>query len=290
MTGIVAIVVTFRPDERVPENLARIVPQVDRVIVVDNGSSPQHLAAIRAGATERQFELIENGTNLGIASALNVGVKRALSLGCEWIVLFDQDSTIGPGFINTMMDAYSSSPVRERAAVVFPRHEDRATGRWLPFDVDENGDPMVAITSGSLIPAAVFAACGLFEDGLIIDAVDKEFCLRCRWRGYSLLYCSAAVMLHTIGAPREHKYLGLWRILATHHSAARRYYMVRNNLIVAFRYSRRYPQWCFRTVLHIAKTSFRALLVEENRWMKLRLALRGVRHAIAGRLGKLVEI
>jgi rhamnosyltransferase len=76
-----AIVVTFHPRPEYSENLAKILAQVDLLIVVDNGSNEQELTQIRLASREPGFKLIENGDNLGIAAALNLGVREAQKEG-----------------------------------------------------------------------------------------------------------------------------------------------------------------------------------------------------------------
>src|ERR1700730_12863141 len=89
-----AIVVTFHPRKDHFQNFAKIRAQVDLLVVVDNGSAEDELAQIRESRDELHFNLIENGENLGIAAALNLGVRVAQREGCRWVALFDQDSAV----------------------------------------------------------------------------------------------------------------------------------------------------------------------------------------------------
>ena len=50
--GVCAVLVTFRPNEAVEANLAAIRPQVESLVVVDNGSSNQSVSWLR-GVCER---------------------------------------------------------------------------------------------------------------------------------------------------------------------------------------------------------------------------------------------
>ncbi len=75
--SVCAVVVTYHPDDVVLENLVAIRPQVQGLLVVDNGSSEERRNRLRRGARDVGFTLIENGENLGIATALNIGAKWA---------------------------------------------------------------------------------------------------------------------------------------------------------------------------------------------------------------------
>ncbi len=79
--SVCAVIVSFRPRREDLGNLARVRPQVEHLVVVDNGSPEEQLHLLRAASHELDFALIENGQNLGIAAALNVGVKWAQANG-----------------------------------------------------------------------------------------------------------------------------------------------------------------------------------------------------------------
>src|ERR1700749_3536510 len=78
-TSVCAVMVTYHPDDGVLDNLAAIRPQVKGLVVVDKGSSKDDRNRWRLAAREMGFTLVENGDNLGIAAALNIGVRRAQS-------------------------------------------------------------------------------------------------------------------------------------------------------------------------------------------------------------------
>ena len=64
-------------------------------ICVDNGSTDGSDAAVA-----EQFpavELIRTGANLGFAGGNNVGIRRALERGADWVLLLNNDATAEPG-------------------------------------------------------------------------------------------------------------------------------------------------------------------------------------------------
>jgi rhamnosyltransferase len=73
--SVCAVVVTFHPRSSDIENMRIVRGQVQELVVIDNGSSQPELEKLRSVKCEESFELIENGENLGIAAALNVGVS-----------------------------------------------------------------------------------------------------------------------------------------------------------------------------------------------------------------------
>ncbi|MGA9071077.1 MAG: glycosyltransferase, partial [Terracidiphilus sp.] len=155
---VCAVVVTYHPKPEDIENLAKVRPQVEDLVVVDNGSSAETLKLLRAASAAGTYTLIENGENLGIAAALNMGVQYSIDRGFVWTILFDQDSSVTPDYISAMLKAIESTKESFLNVGIFcPRYVDRNTGIERPlFNVDEYGEPLSNMTSGSMIPNELF--------------------------------------------------------------------------------------------------------------------------------------
>ncbi|WP_158749468.1 glycosyltransferase family 2 protein [Acidobacterium sp. S8] len=287
---VCALFITYRPEADVLGNIAKVRPQVQGLVVVDNGSSESARAPFHVASQKLDFTLIENGRNLGIAAALNIGVRWAQSQGYRWIVLFDQDSTITDGFIGAMLREYQSHPHSDCLAIVTPKHIDQTNGEWRAPAFAVDGTPLVAITSGSLMPLNIFEKCGEFEEDLIIDRVDDEYCLRARSLGFTIALCEQAILHHAVGAPRTHHAYGIASFRASHHNAKRRYYITRNRLVMVKRYWKQHPQWCYSALVAMLKDTAKVVLAEEDSFTKVINILRGTLHAITGRMGKVVEL
>jgi rhamnosyltransferase len=188
-----------------------------------------------------------------------------------------------------MLNEYMLHAQRDMVAIVTQRQVEQGTGRDRTLRCAQDGGPVDAITSGSLMPIAIFDQCGWFDEQLIIDGVDYEYCLRARSLGYTLVKCWRAVLLVSVGSVRRHQILG-WKVNASHHSTARRYYMTRNKLVVVHRFWRRNPAWCYRAIRDMAKDTIKIVLFEDERWRKLRNTARGIIDALNGRMGKVVEL
>jgi rhamnosyltransferase len=283
------VIVTFNPDAKVLLNIAQILPQLDWLVVVDNGSRPEALKPIQDAASSIGFKLIENGANLGIATALNKGVEWARSQNAAFVALFDQDSTAADGLIDALVQTYKERSVDRRVAIVSAKHMHEDTRTWLKPVFDPDGGPLVAITSGSLLPLTIFDECGLFEDDFIIDRVDEEHCLRVRSRGYSIVLCEAGILWVTLGSPNPFRILGM-TLRATHYSPGRRYYITRNRMVIVKRYWRLYPQWCYWAVSGFLKELLYVCLAEKRKLLKLRNMGRGLWDALIGRMGMVIPL
>jgi rhamnosyltransferase len=288
--GVCAIVVTFRPQLDVLENLRKVRPQVQALVVVDNGSTGEALAPFHGASRELDFTLIKNGENLGIAAALNVGVRWAEKNGFPWVVLFDQDSTVTDGLIDAMLDTFNAHPQPERIGLVVPLYVRRGTGANIPSLPGGKDTLQVARTSGSLIPMRILDELGGFVDEMFIDMVDYEYCLRLRRSGYLLVECKKATLIHSPAAPTVHSILGKFRFTSSNYGAGRRYYIGRNIVWVARLYWADYPSFCTSLLINLVKETAKLALVEKNRIRKLTRTLQGLSDGIAGRMGKRIEL
>ncbi len=286
--GVCGVVVTYHPDPDVLENLERLRPQVEHLLVVDNGSSEAELAGVRAASGSLGFELIELVENLGIATGLNVGIRRAEALGSEWVLMFDQDSQVTDGFTSTLLDAFRRTEKRERLGILIPRYVDKRLGTAMDAIREEDGTVETAMTSGTMMRMQTFQEHGLFVDSLFIDGVDHEYSLRARAAGLAIRECAEAVLLHSPGSPSVHRVrLRKKPFMSSNYSPIRRYYQERNKIWLIRRYGRRFPDFSKRQLMVSLKDLAKIVLFESDRAVKCRYFFRGVWHGLIGRTGKL---
>ncbi len=79
-----------------------------KTIVLDNGSTDGTVEALR----ERYpgVELIETGANLGFGRANNMGIRRAMDAGCDYVYLLNQDAWIDPDTIGRLVGIQQDNP------------------------------------------------------------------------------------------------------------------------------------------------------------------------------------
>lgn len=283
-----AIIVSYNPPWEILRNIAALRPQVGSIVVVDNGSSEQPLAMLRSNQTKYGFELVENGSNLGVAAALNVGIRQVKAKGGSWVALFDQDSTVEPGFIPSMLKTLESVCDPSKVSIVCPVYLDTHTGITFPIRRSRTGEVLSVMTSGSLISMKLFDRIGNFHEPLFIDYVDIEFCLRSRRAGYSIVQSRRAVLHHSLGRTTRHRILGRW-FASTNHSAGRRYYITRNRSWLLWKFLRDWP-WSLREAQSVIVETIKILLVEEDRLRKLKNTILGIGDALRGRMGKRLDL
>jgi rhamnosyltransferase len=288
--SVCGVIVTFRPRTEDLDNFASLRPQVQGLVVVDNGSSVEKRDLLHEASRKWDFTLIENGANLGIATALNVGIRWAQTQGYGWVALFDQDSIVPPGFIGTMLRSYDANPRRDRTALLVPRYIESRLGIPVPAIYAADGSLQVAMTSGSLMPISLFSQEGWFEERLFIDGVDYEYCLRLRCNGYSIEECTDAVLLHSPANFTAYKMNGRILFSTSNYSAGRRYYRDRNTIWMIRKYWTKYPMFFLGSMFNSFKDGVKILLAEDNKRQKVCYMALGVFDGMLGRMGKTVEL
>lgn len=286
---ILAVVISHNPAGDFAGNLRALRRQFARVLVIDNGSHDGD--AVRHIAVQSGCEFHGNARNLGIASALNQGVA-AMDGACRWLATFDQDSLLPDGAVDALLSTWAGHPRRAQVGILALANRDRGTGTGShrTSDVLRQStswrELRTTITSGSLVRREVFEAIGGFDDGLFIDAVDHDFCLRARRAGFGVVEVMSPVMAHSVGAATVRTVLGV-RVPCSNHSPHRRYYMVRNQLEVCRRHLWFDPVWAWGAFLQVGSGAAAAVLLESHKRAKLRAVLMGLAHFLVRRFGPL---
>jgi rhamnosyltransferase len=283
--SVCAVITTYHPTSEMVANLSKVRAQAQGMVVVDNGSNPEELSSLRQAATELGCRLIENGDNLGVAEALNRGVKWAKEQGFPWVILFDQDSKITEGFLGAMLETWESHPHREKIASLHPRYVEPGLDGDPRIKRAPDGGPFVSITSGALMPAWIFDRIGYFVSEYFMDEVDTEYCLRIRAAGYAVMDSREAALVHWVGRPTSASLLR-FRIRPTNQNAIRRYYISRNRIATYRKYATIFPAWVLGAAYAAARETAKALIVEEDRARKFRNVLLGAWDGFMGRTGK----
>ncbi len=290
--SICAVVISYHPADQIVENIIALFEQVDEIIIVDNGSGSATKELLGRLASYTKLSVIYNPENIGIAAALNIGVKHAKRSGYEWVATFDQDSKVTPGMISAMLRVYATYPEKQKVAILSPRYRDIVSGRvgsssnqYFNHGAGAYGEPLVVITSGNLVKSSVFDTVGYFNEALFVDHVDTEFCLRCATLGYKILETYDAILEHSLGTPTQHKVL--WKTpITSNHSALRRYYNARNGVYIYKKFMFEHPIWVLKHAYVYLKIIIALMLFERQRGEKLMAICRGIYHGLLGKLGK----
>ena len=98
------------------ESLKHITYPNYEILLVDNGSTDGSVECFR----ERYpvMEIIENGENLGFAEGNNVGIRRAMDDGADYVLLLNNDTVVDPEFLGELVKVAEGD---EEIGVVGPK-------------------------------------------------------------------------------------------------------------------------------------------------------------------------
>jgi rhamnosyltransferase len=245
---VCAVIVIYRAEAGSLEALVRRLREcVAHLVVVDNGSPGIDPGRLKSLHPSLQYKPL--AANAGIAAAQNTGIGAAAAAGADYVLFLDQDSKPEEEMVPRLLRAMEVlSGGGARVACVGPQL--RLPGsRELSFFPKAGWGGLVAvrctrdaraieceylISSGTLVPIAVFDQVGNLEEGLFIDKVDTEWCYRARSKGFRMFGICGAVLEHDLGLERHRIWLGRWRQVPRH-SPLRYYYIFRNTVLLSRR-------------------------------------------------------
>ncbi|MFZ5845083.1 MAG: glycosyltransferase, partial [Patescibacteria group bacterium] len=202
--------------------------------------------------------LIETGTNLGFTGGNNVGIKKALNDGADFVWLLNNDTIVDKKALSILAPFQKDPRVGVAGGKIYfapgfefhhDRYRPRERGRviwfaggqvdWANMYVSHRGVDEVDrgqydqitetpfITGCSMMVARqVFDRVGLLDDKFYLYLEDFDFCRRASRVGFKLLYVPTSV---------------IWHVNAGSSGGAgnplHEYYLTRNRLLVGIRYA-----------------------------------------------------
>jgi rhamnosyltransferase len=284
-----AIVVTYNPDAEFRERIVHVSSQFPQVFIVDNGSNEIARAMLRLVAQDPKIKLIANSANLGIAEALNQGMKLGLESGFDWAVTLDQDTVVFHDLLQTLLEVHATCG-HEKVLIGGNYLNINKNRHFVDYADGDTGflERKTLITAGTLVPLQASIHMGGFRDDYFIDSVDHEFCLRARAGGFKILISRRPVMSQHIGAKMEAA--SWWSKFASfNHSAIRKYYIARNTLVTARDYLFREPAWSLRQAWRLLSDFASIILFESNKYRKSSAFVSGLWDGARNKMGPLSD-
>ena len=292
--SIFSIIVLYKADLNAFKNIfAAQLDNFSNIILVNN--SPEiSLDSFKSS----QVTMINNPGNIGLASALNVGILEAKKQGAEMAGLFDQDTLLPEDFSQNMLKHINDYQGQKKPALFSPVFFNHVTDdygsiinfkpfrliRSKPDKQKSHTHPQYVITSGSFIPISILDEVGLMREELFIDFVDIEWCMRARAKGYSIVSFPKVEIAHHLGDSSV-SFMGINYPI---HSPLRMYYYFRNAMYL---YRLREIDWNWRLV-DATRNLFRFLfymLFVKNRPNYFKYIIKGYYHGFIKKMGKLEE-
>ncbi len=191
------------------------------VIVVDNGSADSSVGRIRMAYPS--VICIENGYNAGFAKASNIGARRGLGMGAEFIWFLNNDTEAPPDTVRKLVSKARRNPgVGIVGAVLFYMHERTEVQAWGGGAIDlwsgfnrhftaptVLGRNAYITFASALVRRQTFEGLGGLWEGLFLYFEDSDFSLRATQAGWALAVAEDTAILHAengsvgLGGPRR---------------------------------------------------------------------------------------
>ena len=96
---IAAVIPCFKVTRHILEVIARIGPEVDMIIVVDDACPEQSGQLVQASCNDPRVSVVFNPVNLGVGGAVMAGYRHAIEAGADVIVKLDGDGQMDPALL-----------------------------------------------------------------------------------------------------------------------------------------------------------------------------------------------
>lgn len=211
--SIYAIVVTFNGEKWVDRCLNSLVSSTIpvHVIVIDNGSYDKTIDEIREKFSN--IELIESDKNIGFGQANNIGLRRALEDGADYVFLLNQDAWVENDTIEKLLKSCSKT---RKFGVLSPVHLN-GTGNALDLgfanyvsegkcqnfvsdlffkEMKELYEVDFVNAAAWLIPMDTIKSVGGFSPVYTHYGEDVDYIARIKYKGYKVGLVTNALIFH----------------------------------------------------------------------------------------------
>ena len=286
-----AIIVSYEPDIRALLSLLEQVSSQADFILIDNASGNSDEFLTIAANKPRCVGVHALEQNIGLASAMNLGLREAMQSGYAFAVLFDQDSQVPASFFANLQTAYIEAQrlSHNQVAAVGPRIVSLRDDSPMPFKLfsswfnrvnvrvpgsDRLFKAEFLISSGCLIVLKHLDSIGQMKDEYFIDNIDLEWCFRAKAKGFEVIGTDHAQLHHSIGV-NENNFLVRKGFIVSH-SPLRSYYSTRNRFSL-YRQSYAPFAWKLRDFPRFVLKTAWLLLFSKQRIAYAKNILRGLK-------------
>jgi GT2 family glycosyltransferase len=187
------------------------------ILIVDNGSPDGSGAKLHARYPDAAF--LQTGKNLGYAGGNNAGMKQALALGADYVLVVNNDAVLEQGCVRELVHTAEAHGDAGMIGAKILRYDApdriwfgggrfnrlRAIGvhereHFVDLDPLERQVLEATFLTGCclLIPVETIRSVGYFRDDFFAYMEDVEYGLRIMQSGRRLLYTPAARIRHRV--------------------------------------------------------------------------------------------
>lgn len=229
---VAILVVTYNPNlKHFIECLDTYVRQSNLIVIVDNSDISffkKEIDNISKGFDN--IKLLQLNENTGIAKAQNIGIKSVISMGYEYLIELDQDSSLPISYVLNMLESFSllvaaEYPLAGVGPVAKLTDGNYRKGHSLEgslIEIDKT------LSSGFFTHKSIYEHVGYKNEKLFIDYVDWDWCWRAKTLGYKIFLNQKVEINHSLGEG----YKNIFQFKIGVPSPIRHYYQYRNSLFL----------------------------------------------------------
>lgn len=261
-------IVLYNPDILLLEQTINNIKEITSdIYFIDNNSKNKK----EVQKLLKEYLVIFNDNNYGIAKALNQLLDIAFANGKKYLLTLDQDSRMN---FNCFKEMYKFNNL-QNVAIICPIIKDL---NKLTTKTIKNEYQFVnrCITSGSLMNLKICKNIKKFDEKMFIDYVDFDYCKNVICSGYKIVKVRDAVLEHEVGKRIKRKFL-FWTVYPTNHTPQRVYYFSRNIRYYLYKYKNclTFKEY-IHDLIHLIWKFINIVMYEKNKKEKLKMYKKGI--------------
>lgn len=186
------------------------------IYVVDNNSNKKDLEYLENSIDYSCVKLIKLKENIGFSGGNNIGIKKALTDGCEVIGLLNNDTTVEGDFLNQLIEKLFSD---KKIGAVVPQIRDYYNESIVTYGGGEinylkgsvfieginryeesinNTERFITFGHGCclFLKKEVILKIGLLPEEYFLYFEDADYSIQIVRSGYRIMYCPKSIIYH----------------------------------------------------------------------------------------------
>jgi len=189
--------------------------------------------------SNKKLILIKNSENLGFAGGNNVGIKFALKIGCDFILILNNDTVVEPNILKKFLNAWKEleNPGAISGIIYYYDSPDKicsgsAKWKWIKirFKINEKF-PKKILKTDCIFGVCIFTSkeviqkVGLFDEKFFLVWEDTDWSYRVRKKGYNLYILPDVKIFHKMA-----------KSFNSYQTFLYQYYFIRNQFLFFHKY------------------------------------------------------
>lgn len=282
-----AVVVWYQPEDDVVENIMTYYADIEKIFVVDNSIYKNTKVLYQLKQLDK-IEYIDLNGNKGLASALNIGCKKAEMESFDFILTMDQDSFFDADSVKNMIGYVEKQDIKNIGIIcpsvnaIYISEENQQQLECLDDIEDEVKRENWVMTSASLMNAKAFAEVGRFDGDLFIEHIDIDMGIKLYLHNYAIYKMRDSKINQRFGNSKPCRFF--WKkIHPMFANPVRTYYLVRNQIYIIKKYGIKFIKF---TNVSLMKTIIKILFYEPQKKERLRMFRHGVADGFKNHMGE----